>query len=281
MTYDLRCQCDAFRVTKTVRPYSITCNPINENAVALIISDGRVMIWELKSSSVPGRKIRSASGSSACTLYAPLSFCGKPVGLQQKKCPDLSLDSMIAGQSLSESPQSASSQEVSLKFLLTGLLSGLPQPPFVVRMCPPLTTKNITQYKPLLAVGTSNGSVFVYNLTSGLLHKELNIHSCEVRGIEWISLTSFLSFATSTPNNSGLVRNELQLVDLLTGSPVSSHSPKTYNTPVLVQCWSFSVNVLQSPDSLVSVGEAGRATNSSHSNKGLSLGENGYKNKEK
>ncbi|XP_069609757.1 WD repeat-containing protein 11 isoform X3 [Ranitomeya imitator] len=217
MTYDLRCQCDAFRVTKTVRPYSITCNPINENAVALIISDGRVMIWELKSSSVPGRKIRSASGSSACTLYAPLSFCGKPVGLQQKKCPDLSLDSMIAGQSLSESPQSASSQEVSLKFLLTGLLSGLPQPPFVVRMCPPLTTKNITQYKPLLAVGTSNGSVFVYNLTSGLLHKELNIHSCEVRGIEWISLTSFLSFATSTPNNSGLVRNELQLVDLLTG----------------------------------------------------------------
>ncbi|KAG8541485.1 hypothetical protein GDO81_028929 [Engystomops pustulosus] len=65
--------------------------------------------------------------------------------------------------------------------------------------------------------GTSNGSVFVYDLTSGLLHKELNIHSCEVRGIEWTSLTSFLSFATSTPNNLGLVRNELQLVDLLTG----------------------------------------------------------------
>ncbi|XP_075072416.1 WD repeat-containing protein 11 [Mixophyes fleayi] len=219
MTYDLRCQCDAIRVTKTVRPYSITCNPINENTVALIISDGRVMIWELKSI-VPGRKIRNASNSNAGALYAPHSFCGKPVGVLQRKRPDLSLDSMIAGQSLlsGDSLHSGSSpQEVHLKFLLTGLLSGLPQPPFVARMCPPLTTKNINQYKPLLAVGTSNGSVFVYNLTSGLLHKELNIHSCEVRGIEWTSLTSFLSFAISTPNNLGLVRNELQLVDLPTG----------------------------------------------------------------
>ncbi|KAJ8346552.1 hypothetical protein SKAU_G00279530 [Synaphobranchus kaupii] len=64
---------------------------------------------------------------------------------------------------------------------------------------------------------TSNGSILVYNLTGGLLHKELSVHSCEVRGIEWISLTSFLSFATSAPNNLGLVRNELQHVDLPTG----------------------------------------------------------------
>lgn len=37
------------------------------------------------------------------------------------------------------------------------------------------------------------------------------------RGIEWVSLTSFLSFATSSPNNMGLVRNELQYIDLPTG----------------------------------------------------------------
>ncbi|XP_053548627.1 WD repeat-containing protein 11 [Bombina bombina] len=222
MTYDLRCQCDAIRVTKTVRPYSIACCPINENEAALIISDGRVMIWELKSG-VVGRKPQHKSGSSTVALYAPLSFCGKPVGSLQRKFPDLSLDSMIGGQSLLAADASVGGhqQEVHLKFLLTGLLSGLPQGQFVVRMCPPLTTKNITQYKPLLAVGTSNGSVLVYNLISGLLHKELNIHSCEIRGIEWSSLTSFLSFATSTPNNLGLVRNELQLVDLLTGRSVA------------------------------------------------------------
>uniref|UniRef100_A0A8C9DJU6 WD repeat domain 11 n=1 Tax=Prolemur simus TaxID=1328070 RepID=A0A8C9DJU6_PROSS len=49
LTYDLRSQCDAIRVTKTVRPFSMVCCPVNENSAALIVSDGRVMIWELKS----------------------------------------------------------------------------------------------------------------------------------------------------------------------------------------------------------------------------------------
>lgn len=50
LVYDLRSQCDAIRVTKTVRPFSMVCCPVNENSAALIVSDGRVMIWELKSS---------------------------------------------------------------------------------------------------------------------------------------------------------------------------------------------------------------------------------------
>uniref|UniRef100_A0AAX7UFI7 WD repeat-containing protein 11 n=1 Tax=Astatotilapia calliptera TaxID=8154 RepID=A0AAX7UFI7_ASTCA len=211
LVYDLRSQCDAIRVTKTVRPYRMVICPVNENKAALMVSDGRAMLWELR------RNAYNYSGLSP--LYSPVSFCGAPLGPNQKKIQDLSLNSMIgqtliAGETL---PTSSHQQEVQLKFLLTGLLSGLPLPPFAIRMCPPLTTKNINHYQPLLAVGTSNGSVLVYNLTSGLLHKELSVHSCEVRGIEWVSLTSFLSFATSAPNNMGLVRNELQHVDLPTG----------------------------------------------------------------
>uniref|UniRef100_A0A7M4ETT2 WD repeat-containing protein 11 n=1 Tax=Crocodylus porosus TaxID=8502 RepID=A0A7M4ETT2_CROPO len=216
LIYDLRSQCDAIRVTKTVRPFSMVCCPVNENSAALIVSDGRVMIWELKST-ISGRSLR-ASNSSASPLYSPASFCGIPVGASQNKLPDLSLDNMIGqGTVAEEQLKNYFLQEVHLKFLLTGLLSGLPLPQFAIRMCPPLTTKNLKQYQALLAVGTSNGSVLVYNLTSGLLHKELSIHSCEVKAIEWVSLTGFLSFATSAPNNLGLVRNELQLVDLPTG----------------------------------------------------------------
>uniref|UniRef100_A0A8C7LNZ9 WD repeat-containing protein 11 n=1 Tax=Oncorhynchus mykiss TaxID=8022 RepID=A0A8C7LNZ9_ONCMY len=210
LVYDLRSQCDAIRVTKTVRPYRMVICPVNENNAALTVSDGRVMLWELKA---------HVSNSGLSPLYAPVAFCGSPLGQNQKKIQDLSLNTMI-GQSLvsgADPPPPSLQQEVQLKFLLTGLLSGLPLPPFALRMCPPLTTKNINHYQPLLAVGTSNGSVLVYNLTSGLLHKDLSVHSCEVKGIEWVSLTSFLSFATSTPNNAGLVRNELQHVDLPTG----------------------------------------------------------------
>ena len=234
LVYDLRSQCDAIRVTKTVRPFSMVCCPVNENSAALIVSDGRVMIWELKSS-VASRNPRNSS-SSASPLYSPVSFCGIPVGAFQNKLPDLSLDNMIAGQGTvagEEQLKSSFLQEVHLKFLLTGLLSGLPLPPFAIRMCPPLTTKNIKQYEPLLAVGTSNGSVLVFHLTSGLLQKELSIHSCEVKGIEWISLSGFISFATSTPNNLGLVRNELQLVDLPTGRSVPFRGERGNDEPAI------------------------------------------------
>ncbi|XP_075791464.1 WD repeat-containing protein 11 isoform X1 [Pelodiscus sinensis] len=231
LIYDLRSQSDAIRVTKTVRPFSMVCCPVNENSAALIVSDGRVMIWELKST-IAGRSLRS----SASPMYSPVSFCGIPVGTFQNKLPDLSLDNMIAGQGAvagEEQLKNSFFQEVHLKFLLTGLLSGLPLPPFAIRMCPPLTTKNLKQYRPLLAVGTSNGSVLVYNLTSGLLHKELSIHSCEVKGIEWTSLTGFLSFATSTPNNLGLVRNELQLVDLPTGRSIAFRGERGNDEPAI------------------------------------------------
>ncbi|XP_043912007.1 WD repeat-containing protein 11 [Protopterus annectens] len=233
LTYDLRCQCDAIRVTKTVRPFSMACCPVNENSVAIVVSDGRVMIWELKCNAV-GPNVHSSS-TNASPLYSPISFCGIPVGSVQKKFPDLSLDSMI-GQSMitgEERPKAPFQHEVHLKFILTGLLSGLPLPPFVIRMCPPLTTRNFKQYHPLLAVGTSNGSVFIYNLTSGLVYKELSIHSCEVKGIEWASLTSFLSFATSTPNNLGLVRNELQLVDLPTGKSIAFRGERGSDEPAI------------------------------------------------
>ncbi|XP_060943690.1 WD repeat-containing protein 11 [Limanda limanda] len=216
LMYDLRSQCDAIRVTKTVRPYRMVICPVNENNAGLMVSDGRVMLWELKAHT---GKAAANPNSGLSPLYSPVSFCGAALGPTQKRIQDLSLNSMI-GQTLIAGeilPPSSNQTEVQLKFLLTGLLSGLPLPPFSIRMCPPLTTKNINHYQPLLAVGTSNGSVLVYNLTSGLLHKELSVHSCEVRGIEWVSLTSFLSFATSSPNNMGLVRNELQHVDLLTG----------------------------------------------------------------
>ncbi|MEQ2290701.1 WD repeat-containing protein 11, partial [Ameca splendens] len=216
LVYDLRSQCDAIRVTKTVRPYRMVICPVNENKAALMVSDGRVMLWELKAHT--GRSVANPS-SGLSPLFSPVSFCGAPLGPNQKRIQDLSLNSMISQTLIGGEapPPSSNQQEVQLKFLLTGLLSGLPLPPFAIRMCPPLTTKNINHYQPLLAAGTSNGSVLVYNLTSGLLHKELSVHSCEVRGLEWVSLTSFLSFATSSPNNMGLVRNELQHVDLPTG----------------------------------------------------------------
>ena len=48
-----------------------------------------------------------------------------------------------------------------LKLQTTGILGGLLPPPFVLRMCPQLTVKNFSDYRPLIAIGASNGSIQV------------------------------------------------------------------------------------------------------------------------
>ena len=40
-----------------------------------------------------------------------------------------------------------------LKFVMTGLLSGVAPSVTVIRMCPPMTTKNYHIYNPLMAIG--------------------------------------------------------------------------------------------------------------------------------
>ncbi len=54
---------------------------------------------------------------------------------------------------------SQSKHGVMLKFVLTGLLSGVAPAPLVIRMCPPLTTKNWNVYQPLLALGWFYNSI--------------------------------------------------------------------------------------------------------------------------
>ncbi|KAF7710966.1 hypothetical protein HF521_009838 [Silurus meridionalis] len=91
LSYDLRSQCDAIRVTKTVRPYRAVICPVNENRAALVVSDGRIMLWELKAH--VGKASNPGSGLSP--LYSPVHFCGTPLGQNQKRIPDLSLNTMI------------------------------------------------------------------------------------------------------------------------------------------------------------------------------------------
>ena len=70
---------------------------------------------------------------------------------------------------------------LSLKLILGGLWSSITSTPTVVRMCPPLTTKNWLFYAPLVAVGTSNGSVHIFNLFKRVMFKELAVHSCSIQ----------------------------------------------------------------------------------------------------
>ena len=59
------------------------------------------------------------------------------------------------------------SDDTTLRLHTSGVLTGLASPPFVIRMCPALTMKNLEEYVPRMAVGAANGNVQILDTATG------------------------------------------------------------------------------------------------------------------
>ena len=148
--------------------------------------------------------------------------------------PTLALGDMIRqSQLLSPDSESASrGHGVSLKFLMTGLLNGLNAPITCIRMCPPLTTKNLKEYNPLLAVGSQIGKIQIIHLGSGHIDREYSLHTSVVRGIEWAGLKSFMSYSFPKPGLSNQVKNEIFLMDITSGKATAVRAHRDQESPM-------------------------------------------------
>jgi hypothetical protein len=127
------------------------------------------------------------------------------------------------------------SKDLSVKLLTNGIMSGLANPPFVLRMCPPLTTKNWPEYTPIMASGGGNGNIQIINMSNGHVDREFATHTFPVRGIEWTSLHSILSHAhqhLSGGSSANLVRNELNHTDVRTGKSLTLRSNRSEEPPI-------------------------------------------------
>lgn len=240
--YDHRCQSDPLRVTLHNRVYGAACCPVSENKVALVMSNGKLLIWELNTVDIdpvsrclevsplytPGNGVKSSGDSVPSVAEGHGLNLASTVPL-----PKLVLCDLISSHMPSAETQSMEKHGVHPKFILVGLLNGLASPPVVIRMCPPLTTKNFSTYQPMMAVGSSTGIVQVYNLSSGQMSREFSVHSCAVRGIEWVSLRGFLSYAYPTLiTNNNLVKTELMLTDIDTGRSTQLRSNAEEESPI-------------------------------------------------
>lgn len=144
IVYESKCQSDPLRLSKTSRLYGFMCCPTTECKLALLTSDGRVVIWKLKASQ-PHSSDASILSEEALQASHPVST--KLSSLQQSlvlNLSDLIPPTLASGEVL---PNSAT-----FKFVMCSLIPAVASPTCSV-MCPPLTTKNYINYKPLLAVG--------------------------------------------------------------------------------------------------------------------------------
>ncbi|KAL5022239.1 hypothetical protein ScPMuIL_001394 [Solemya velum] len=237
VAYDLHCQSDPMRLTRHAKVFVMSCCPVTEKSVALIMSDSRVIFWELMTLDVQGKTQGSRSplytpGTSSHSFsYVDNRVHDIPMGVHP---PLMSLRDMIGQSQILDQGNDTvqKGHSVVLKFILMGLLNGIASPLTVIRMCPPLTTKNWTHYEPLLASGTSSGSIQILNIASGQVEKEYSLHTSSVRGIEWCGLKSLISFSYPNPGVSGMVKNELQLLNIVAGKSTLIRINRDVESPI-------------------------------------------------
>ena len=119
------------------------------------------------------------------------------------------------------------------------MISVLPHLPTVVKPCLPLTKKNSKTWEPLVALGCSNGLLYIFNLNKNMIVKKMLLFTAHpVSGIEWISTNTLIAWSshntvtsnsttssthqeTTSTNNSNTkqtnAKNELIYIDLRTG----------------------------------------------------------------
>ena len=145
--YENKCQSDPLRLSKSSRLFGFMCCPTSERKVALLISDGRMIIWELKATRLQSTE-SSLMSEEAFKASLP---CGADLeNLQCKSNPRLTLADLVPPPLTSGSVIPSFAH---FKFIMVALSHAVSSPPTCSVMCPPLTTKNWANYKPLIAIG--------------------------------------------------------------------------------------------------------------------------------
>lgn len=226
--YELKCQSDSIRMTRHCKVAGVMSCPVRETRLALILSDSRLIFWDLHRVDVQPLEANSLKCSPESSTYQPYE--------EQNvlPCPKRVLCDMISRSNTftADGEPMLKDHGYSLRLVMTGLLNGLISPITVIRMCPPLTTKNFSLYEPLLAVGSQIGSVQIVNVSSGQIEKEYSLHTGPVRGLEWASLKSFISYSYPKPTITGLVKNDILHVDCVSGKAHPVRTNRDQESPL-------------------------------------------------
>ncbi|CAL4100716.1 unnamed protein product, partial [Meganyctiphanes norvegica] len=248
--YDRKCQSEPLRLNKNSRAIGMGVYPVSEKDIALVLGDGRVVFKEVMASPQPRHQNVSTPlftpGAptashviSLQTSQSGLSISDNHFGINNMtgiKYPKTALSDMVKpAWALSDNLKFDKDfdHRVNVRILMTGLMPSVAPPPLVIRMCPPLTTRNLNQYVPLLAAGTHSGTIQIFNVATGMLEREFALHTYPVRGVEWTGLNSIISFGhQALTNSNGLVRNELIHTDTLTGRSITLRQHKSEESSI-------------------------------------------------
>ncbi|PAA65451.1 hypothetical protein BOX15_Mlig015787g1, partial [Macrostomum lignano] len=237
--FDCVAQTDSFKVTRHCGLADVCLDPLLETRLALATTDGRVAFWELTAQPAARRLqqqgeppsepsgiagVISAAGGTAKepppAVLAPTDATYRRAiwGCLAPESAAAAAAAAAESEDVAKEAVEPRTQPAQLKMLMTGLHSGICPAPCAVSMCPPLKTRTVHTYRPLLAVGSSRGLLQIVDINYGRVVKELSVLNVPVAGIRWCGQDSLVLHGSDQPNSAGQARNEAAFVDLATGA---------------------------------------------------------------
>jgi hypothetical protein len=237
VTYILCCSSEALRISKLCTVFSGTLCPTSEKRAAIMTSEGRILLWDVEFEQVGlygqvfPEDTPPPSLLSACPVEPGLVDLPGEVG-RGEPTEKLTLADTVAPHWFSP-PEGCPSTyaHLSARMVLNGMWCGINGHPTAVRMCPPLTTKNWAYYVPQVAVGTTAGVLYVVNLNAETVVQEIAVHTCPVKGVEWLNQHTFVSWAHTSATVPSQIRSEVCVTNIQTGrvTPLSRGDPESSN----------------------------------------------------
>ncbi|KAF0987362.1 hypothetical protein HZS_471, partial [Henneguya salminicola] len=151
-----------------------------------------------------------------------LLFYYLPFISQLRKCPsqplpfETTLKEFIQQNGLFNSESCDKNLELNQKdfrCIQRAVLYNLNANPTCIKVSPPSATKSHRSYQLYSAIGFNDGTVQIFYLPYGVLRRTLGVFSGPVRQIEWLSLSTLISYTSITSSN----KSEISLIDVKTG----------------------------------------------------------------
>ena len=143
--YDTKCHSDVFRLSRASRLMGFCVDPVYECRNAIILGDGRILFWSL----APPSGVNSFLRESIKWKTLPEL---DEIDRYTENDEQISLNEIVPCL-MSFGEDKEKSKYFKPKFILEGMFESVALNPVCCRMCPPMTTRNFSSYKPYLAVG--------------------------------------------------------------------------------------------------------------------------------
>ena len=192
------CQSDGLRMTGWCKCRGLIVDPKSETNISLLLTDSRVLQFKLE-------------------VCQERENDGKFFVLKDRKDSDEFLGRLVGPTEITCEIEKKLVKKTLVLRLARQNGDSIAPKDSMLKIGPPITTKNFVNWRPRAARGMKNGNVQIIDLYSGKCERELSVHSSQIIGMCWLDAEHVISWSATSGAAEGKVNNVVILLNIFSG----------------------------------------------------------------